>query len=336
VATNTTSTSNFNKFVNTLIRAQLEELLRAPLPHIAPAVPAAYVKGTNGTMRFLNIPDLSVTTGTPSAGTPPWLTEGTAPTDEALTLGYEEFTAHQAGRTLAISDLAEMESPTSLVDAAVERLARNVVATSDKYLSDIILAGANVIYSDATATQVNNSSDDLLAADVIQARDIRRAVALMRALNIPTFGDGTYHAIIHPFVSADLMAETATGGWLDVGKYSAPEGLLSGEIGKFAGVRFAESSVAAVKVDAGASSTVDVYSTTFFGPGPWALGDFGTVKGYVTLPGGQTDPLHQKTKAGWKSFQGGMLIGEGDNASNVSANKRYLRLESSSSLGTNV
>lgn len=338
MTTTNTSTSNFSKFVNTLIRKQLEELNRTPLPHLMKGVviPAVYVPGTNGTMRFLNVPDLSVTTGTVSAGTPPWLTEGTAPTGEALTLGYEEFSANQAGRVLEITDLAQQEAPMSLIDVAIERLARNVLAFADKRIADIIVAGTNVIYSDATTTQVNNSSDDLLAADIIQARDVRRAVALMRASGIPSFDDGNYRAIINPLVSHDLMAETAAGGWLDVSRYTSPEGILNGEIGRFAGVRFIESNQAAVKVDAGASSTVDAYSTTFIGPGAWAWGDFGTVDGYITPPGGQSDPLHQKAKAGWKAFVGGMIVGEGTNASNTSANKRYLRLESSSSLGTNT
>lgn len=337
MATTTTATTNFNKFVQELIRKELENLNRFPLPHLAPGavIPAAYVKGTNGTVRFLNVPDLSVTTGTPTPGTPPWLTEGTAPTGEALTLGYEEFTANQAGRVLQFSDLAVQENPIDLVATAVERLARNIHVTVDKRIADILVAGTNVIYSDATATQVNNSSDDLLAADIIQARDVRRAVALMRAANIPAFPDGMYHAIIHPLVSADLMAETASGGWLDVARYADTMGILNGEIGRFAGVRFMESSQAAVKVDAGSGSTVDAYSTTFFGPSAWAFGDFGTVEGYVTPPGGQSDPLHQITKAGWKAFFGGMIVGEGANASNTSANKRYLRLESAASLGAN-
>lgn len=337
MATTTTAATNFNKFVNILLRKQLEELLRAPLPHVAPGVPAEFVSqnGTNATMRFLNIPDLSVVTGAVSAGTPPWLTEGVAPTSESLVFGYEEFTVSQAGRLVAITDVAQMESANDLVSVAVERLARNIIATADQRIADIAGVGTNAIWSDATATQVNNSSDDLLAVDIIQARDVRRAVALARASNIPAFPDGTYHSIIHPLISADLMAETAAGGWLDVARYAQPGAILTGEIGRFAGVTFIESSAAHVVPDTGAGSTVDVYSTLFFGPGPWAVGDFGQSSAYITPPGGQSDPLHQKAQAGWKGFIGGMLIGEGANASNVSANKRYLRLESAASLGAN-
>src|SRR5690606_10497062 len=104
-----TDTTNFSKFVQELIRKELEDELRPTLPHLDQgAVRAKFVRGSNNTMRFLRIPDLSVTTnsGTISAGTPPWLTEGTAPAAEALSFGYEEFSAGQAGRRVEISDLA--------------------------------------------------------------------------------------------------------------------------------------------------------------------------------------------------------------------------------------
>lgn len=334
MAQTSTATTNFDKLVQTLIRLQLEELLRSPLPHLmsGAVVPANLVKGSNGTMRFLNVPDLSVVTGTPTPGSGLWLTEGVAPTSEALSIGYEEFTAHQAGRTIKITDVADLESPIALVNVAVERLARNVMAFADKRMSDILLAGTNAIFSDATATQVNNSTDDILAADIIQARDVRKAVAILKATDVPPFPDGLYRAIIHPFVTADLSAETAAGGWLDVARYASPESILRGEIGRFAGVRFIEASSASIQVDSGASST-DVYSTTIFGPGAWAYGDFGSVEAIVTPPGGHDDPLRQSTIAGWKSFQGGMIIGEGDSATNVS-DPRYIRIESAATLGS--
>jgi hypothetical protein len=74
-------------------------LLRAPLPHLLPGNfrEASFVKGTNNVMRFINIADMSVVAGTTTPGTPPWLTEGVAPTSEDLAFGYEEFSANQAG-----------------------------------------------------------------------------------------------------------------------------------------------------------------------------------------------------------------------------------------------
>src|SRR3972149_8357121 len=113
-----TATTNFDKSLQTIINKRLEERLRAPLPYLLPGsfLPAKFVKGSNGTMRFLNIPDMAVTTGTPTPGVSPWLTEGTPPTAEDITIGYEEVTVNQAGRVIKMTDVAMMESPWDLVE----------------------------------------------------------------------------------------------------------------------------------------------------------------------------------------------------------------------------
>ena len=61
-ASTSTATTNFDKTVQELIVAKLEELLRAPLPHLLPDnfEHVMFVPGTNATGRFLNIPDLAV------------------------------------------------------------------------------------------------------------------------------------------------------------------------------------------------------------------------------------------------------------------------------------
>jgi hypothetical protein len=96
-----TATTNFDKTVQTLIRRQLEDELLPALPHLRGGfVKATFVKGTNSTMRFLRVPYATPTTnsGTVTPGTAPWLTEGVAPTAIELSIGYEEFTAYQAGQ----------------------------------------------------------------------------------------------------------------------------------------------------------------------------------------------------------------------------------------------
>lgn len=109
-----TSTTNFDKTVNTLIRKTLEDELLPSLPHLSDGlgfIKATFVRGSNSTMRFLRVPHLTLASdaniAAHSAGTAPWLTEGgTAPTAQGLTIGYEEFSAYQAGQRVEISDLA--------------------------------------------------------------------------------------------------------------------------------------------------------------------------------------------------------------------------------------
>lgn len=236
-----TALTNFDKTVVTLVNKRLEELLRAPLPHLLPGNfrKAEFVKGTNNTMRFINIPDMSVVAGTVSAGTPPWLTEGVAPTSEDLSIGYEEFSAAQAGRVIKLTDVAMMESPFDLLAEAADRIARNALATADKRVAEVLSAGAAVMYAGGATTRAGIPHNSPLTGQLVKL-----AVARLKAADVPTFSDGTYRAIVHPGSTYDLESDTSVGGWIDAQRYAGSEKLFTGEVGRYAGVRFIESSAA--------------------------------------------------------------------------------------------
>lgn len=313
-----TDTSNFDKLVQTLIRKELEGELLGSLPHLGDGlgyIKAKFVKGSNSTMRFLRIPYLTVTTnnGTVSAGTAPWLTEGTAPTAQALSFGYEEFTAYQAGQRVELSDLALEGAPMSLLTEASVRVARQALATIDEYVARILAAGTSVIYAGGGAART-----DVAVSDTLTGTLIRRAAQGMKADNIPQFGDGTYHAIVHPFQVFDFEEDEALGGWKAIGTYVNPGPILSGELGKYAGVRFMESSNSR-SFAAGGAGSADVYSTFVAGPDAFAFGDWGNVTTHYVAPGGHGDELAQVASIGWKCRIGAMLTDE--------AGPRYVRIE---------
>ena len=317
MTTTNTSTSNFDKTVQTLIRKELEGELLGSLPHLSDGlgyVKAKFVRGTNSTMRFLRIPHLTVTTnsGSVSAGTAPWLTEGVAPTAQALAFGYEEFTAYQAGQRVELTDLAMDEYPGELVGEASVRVARQALATIDESVGRILAAGTNVIYAAGTART------DVGQSDTLTGTLVRRAAQGMKADNIPQFGDGTFHAIVDPYVVFDFEEDESLGGWKAIGTYSTPNGILAGELGKYAGVRFMESSNARQFADAGAGSA-DIHSTFLTGPDSFAFGDWGNVTTHYVAPGGHGDELAQVASIGWKCRIGAMLVDE--------AGPRYVRLE---------
>lgn len=242
----TTSTTNFTKMLVDLVEKRLQVELRSPLPHLLPGNfrPASFVKGTNNTMRFLHVSDMSVVAGTPNAGTPPWLTEGTSPTAEDLAIGYDEFSANQAGRTIQITDKALLQSPVDLIAVAAEKVARNAIATADLRVAEVLGAGTNVLYAgSATSSQ----TVDPRAAGLVGSL-IKRAVASLEAGNVPKFGDGTYHCIVHPGPIMDLMSDTAAGGWIDASRYAKPEQMLTGEVGMYFGVKFIQSAASYKKL----------------------------------------------------------------------------------------
>lgn len=323
MATITTATVNFNQTVVALVQKRLEELLRYPLVHLIPGNfrPAQFVKGTNNTMRFVSFADVPADAAaglaTPVAGTAPWLTEGVAPASIDLAIQYEEFTANQAGRVIQLTDVAMLESPFDLLSVAADRVARDALRVADQRTAQVILAGTNYI----TANTARPTTATVAAGDLLTGASVKRAVAKLKGASVPMFPDGTYHAIIHPYVVNDLQADVDVGGWMDASRYAGAEQLLTGELGRYAGVRFSDSAGAGVKAGAGAAA-IDVYSTVFFGPEAYAFGDWGQIETHVTPPGGHTDPLYQSALVGWKAFFGAKLI------TNASAGPRYIRDES--------
>lgn len=269
-----TSTAQFDKALNVLIQKRLQEELRAPLPHLLPGnfTKAQFVKGTNNTMRFLRIEDMAELAGEdadPVAGTAPWLTEGTPPTSEDLTFGYEEFSANQAGRVIKLTDKAMLQHPVDLMAAAAEKVVRNSLETADRRVARVISQGANVLYADLGSARLNIGTNDVLTPTLL-----RRSVALLKNDNVPAFPDGYYRAIVDPFTSFDFQEDNSVGGWMDAARYAGSMPLLTGELGRFAGVRFIESSVAKKFADGGTTSkaiavtitaATDVFAATAHG-----------------------------------------------------------------------
>ena len=307
MATTTTSTTNFSDLVTQLVAARALEELRARAVHAMPGmyVPARFIKGTN-TLRYARYADLAVSTAT--------LTEGTAPTDDALTISSEFFTAAQYGATVAVSDLANLDSPHDLISIAAERVAYKAVRSMDVLVRDTIHANVQTAAvfgaTGATTLTTNTANSAVAAAGVLTGAFVKQMVARLKGSNVPQFADGTYRCIIHPAQEYDLVSDTSVNGWIESRKYVDNTNLLTGEIGMFAGVRFIVSSDAKVYATAGASSG-NVYNALFLGPDAYTIGDSQTLQSYFVAPGGDhSDPLAQRAIVGYKMRFGTLLLDE--------------------------
>ena len=307
MATTTTSTTNFSDLVTQLVAARAEEELRARAVHAMPGmyVPARFIKGTN-TLRYARYADLAVSTTV--------LTEGTAPTDDALTISSEFFTAAQYGATVAVSDLANLDSPHDLISIAAERVAYKAVRSMDHLVRDEIFSSAltSAVFgaTGAATLTANTANSAVAAAGLLSGAFVKQMVARLKGSNVPQFADGTYRCIIHPAQEYDLVSDTSVNGWIESRKYVDNTNLLTGEIGMFAGVRFIVSSDAKVYATAGASSG-NVYNALFLGPDAYTIGDSQTLQSYFVAPGGDhSDPLAQKALVGYKMRFGTLLLDE--------------------------
>jgi N4-gp56 family major capsid protein len=297
VATLSTATSNFSNTVVALVNRQVLENLRANVVHLTPDsfIPAEYVKGTNGIFRYVAYVD-------PSAATVS-LTEGSPPTAQDLAINTSEFTAAQKGGVFELTDLATAQSPHDLVAIEAERAGRQAALTADELARQLYSAfatGANISYSNGTARAAVSA--------VLSGALLKKMVARLGNSNVPRFKDGFYRAIVHPRALYDLMTDTANGGWLDVTRYVDNEPLLRGEVGRYAGVKFLESTIATTFNTAGAGG-VDVLRSVFLGRQALAWTGVDSMRSYYVAPGGDhSDPIGQLAKIGWKGYLGGEII----------------------------
>lgn len=250
----------------------------------------------------------------------------------AVALGDSQVTVTLNEYGNAVITTAKLRG-TAFLD--VDSVAANVVGYNagdsiDQVVRDVLAAGDNVVYGgggSADPTARNN----VKAADIIEANDIRKVTAQLRKANAATY-NGLYMGFIHPDVSYDLRKETGAASWRDPHVYQDTMGIYNGEIGAFEGVRFIETPRAKVFENAsngsGSTGTIDVYCTHIMGRQALAKAHSIT-DGNGAVPrivrGPVTDTLARLQPIGWYWLGG---YGRFREAS-------LRRIESASSIGAN-
>jgi N4-gp56 family major capsid protein len=214
---------------------------------------------------------------------------------------------------------------------AANAVGYNAGLSIDTIARNAIQAGTNVIYATGGATDPS-SRTTINSDDVLAANDVRRVVAQLRKANVPTI-NGSYVGMIHPDVSYDFRSATDAAAWRTPANYVNPQGIYTGEIGMFEGVRFVEAPRAPLFANAsdnsGSAGTIDVYGTLIMGRQALAKGislggEYGAQPSIVY--GTVTDILKRFRPVGWKHF-----VGYG-----VFRQEALRRIESASSIGTNA
>ena len=225
----------------------------------------------------------------PKALTP--ITEGVTPNGNKLNVSTITSTVKQYGDYIVQSDVLELTSIDNTIVEATKILGKQAGLTLDTVVRDVLMTGTSVQYAGG-----KESRDALTEADKLTVEEIQKAVAFLRAQNAPTIGD-SYVAIIHPYAAFDLMRDPE---WIDAHKYAAPENLFVGEIGKVAGVRFVQTSEAAI-------TTGGIFLTLVLGEGAYGVTDItgGGLQTIVKQKGsaGTGDPLDQRSSVGWKAMK---------------------------------
>lgn len=222
------------------------------------------------------------------------ITEGTNPT--SVTWGATSYATGPAqyGILVQVSDLLVHNSAIEVVDSASMQVRNSLARMVDTALQTIVNAGVNgVIYAGGKTSRTT-----LAAGDLATQFEMTKAVRNLRAANaagLKPFSGGYYVAVIHPFVMADLMSNTAAGSWIDVGRYTSVDSLLAGEMRDFRGVRYLESAWQNYF-----NSTVPVLPTTVLGEESFGWGFFQEPTPVLVNTADSNNPLNLYTTIGGK------------------------------------
>ena len=181
------------------------------------------------------------------------------------------------------------------VDAALaDIIAYNAADSIDQVVAGVLTAGTNVIYAGTTAT----STDSITSADTITVADIREAVVQLRTNKaVPRIGE-LYAAYLHPRQSADLRAESGTGGFQELTKYVERTPFVAGAVGVLEGAFIVETPRVPFAAN---TSTVNVYKAVV--AGREALAE-AMAQDISTVIGPEIDALRRFRTIGWYYFGG--------------------------------
>jgi len=185
------------------------------------------------------------------------------------------------------------------VDAALaDIIAYNAADSIDSVVASVLTAGTNVIY----AGTGNTTTSDLTTGDTITVANIRKAVTELRTNKaVPRMGE-LYVAYLHPRQAADLRAESGTGGFQDIVKYTdnVSKTIIPGAVGVIEGAMVIETPRVPI-VSNGASPSVNVYRAVI--AGREALAE-AKAQDISTIIGPEVDLLRRFRTIGWYYFGG--------------------------------
>lgn len=273
-------------------RALLERLL-PQLNFYKDAQKKKLPKNQGRTMNFRKFNSLTA----PSAS----LTEGITPDGNDLNVTTVTATVAQEGDFVLISDLIQMTGIDPVLTETSELLGEEAGVVVDNRIQTAISGGTNVYFAGGATTRAGLETAE---TKHLTADDIKKIVRKLKNANAKRFSDGYYHMQIDPDIAYDLMSDSA---WVDVSKYSKPEQMAKGELGKMHGMKFFETTNLSIVDSSAGSSKIPVHIAYAYGKDSYACIDLegGAGKPEIIVKpngsAGSADPLDQRASAGWKN-----------------------------------
>jgi len=183
------------------------------------------------------------------------------------------------------------------VDAALaDIIAYNAADSIDAVVASVLTSGSNAIYAGTATNTAGIKADQLITVS-----DIRQAVTELRTNKaLPRIGE-LYAGYLHPRQTADLRAETGTGGFQDLTKFVDRTPFVAGAVGVIEGAFIVETP----RVPYATNGTTNVYKAVIAGREALAEAQGQDIS---TVIGPQIDALRRFHTIGWYYFGGWSLL----------------------------
>lgn len=291
----TTGTSDLSPEMKEFYSKDLIDMASANLVHAQFGDKVSIPKNGGKTIEFRMFSSF------PKALTP--LEEGITPDGVPVKVTSINKTLEEFGQYSTHSDLLELTAIDNVIVEVTARHSESASLTLDTIVRNELNSGTNVIYAEKDGVAASLRSE-ITAEHKLTPTVIAKAVTHLKKVNAPKI-DGSYVCIIHPSVAFDIMTDE---NWIDVQKYSNATAIFNGELGKLYGVRFVESTEAAIFKE----GSTAVYSCLFIAKGAYKVIDVASAGMEVIVKqkgsGGTTDPLNQRSTIGWKILMYGCKV----------------------------
>ena len=208
-------------------------------------------------------------------------------------------TLQEYGSAVTTTKKLNLTSFNDVDQALADIIAYNAADSIDSVVASVLTGGSNVLYA-GTATSTNT----ITAAQKMTVSLLRSAVTELRTNKaLPRIGE-LYAAYLHPRQTADLRAETGTGGFQELSKYVDRTPFVAGAVGVIEGAFVVETPRVPYAVNTN-SPAVNVYKAVV--AGREALAE-AMGQDISTVIGPQIDALRRFHTIGWYYFGGWSLL----------------------------
>ena len=208
-------------------------------------------------------------------------------------------TLNEYGSAVTTTKKLNLTSFNDVDTALADIIAYNAADSIDAVVASVLTSGTNIIYA-GTATTTNTITSSML----ISVSDIRQAVTELRTNKaLPRIGE-LYAAYLHPRQTADLRAETGTGGFQELSKYTDRTPFVAGAVGVIEGAFVVETPRVPFAANT-QSPAVNVYKAVVAGREALAEAQGQDIS---TVIGPQIDALRRFHTIGWYYFGGFNLL----------------------------